>query len=190
MVSFLCVPGHNPLPLQAYDRKLGVSRQSLHAFCENFVCDVALHVVSMHFCRLRFGTVDNHVNMEIQYNTKNFYSACILGVAKFKGVSSQNPSNRKLKSRGKPYSSSRDREINWLRRIYARPKRCFFRRWRKQVMDSEERINKGSLFQREGAQTLKTLVPVLVLHLGADKRGPLLKRRYLLGVARWIRLAR
>ena len=32
----------------------------------------------------------------IQYNTENFYSAGILGVAKFKGASSQNPSNRKL----------------------------------------------------------------------------------------------
>ena len=53
----------------------------------------------------------------IQYNTENFYSAGILGTAKFKGASSQNPSNRKLKSRGKPYSSSRDQEINWLRRI-------------------------------------------------------------------------
>ena len=37
---------------------------------------------------------------------------------------------------------------------------------------------------------LKTLVPVLVSDLGADKRGPLLKRRFLLVVARSIRLAR
>ena len=67
-----------------------------------------------------------HENITIQYNTEKFYSAGILGVAKFKGASSQNPSNRKLKSRGKPYSSSRDREINWLRRIRYRPKRCVF----------------------------------------------------------------
>ena len=40
------------------------------------------------------------------------------------------------------------------------------------------------MFQKEGAQTLKTVVPVFVLHLGADNRGPLLKRRFLLGVVR------
>ena len=62
-------------------------------------------------------SLSNTIQITIQYNTENFYSAGILGVAKFKGASSQNPSNRKLKSRGKSYSSSRDREINWLRRI-------------------------------------------------------------------------
>ena len=50
-----------------------------------------------------------------------------------------------------------------------------FRHCQKQVRDSEERIHGGSLFQREGAQTLKTLVPVLVLHLGADKMGKISK---------------
>ena len=29
-------------------------------------------------------------------------------------------------------------------------------------------IHRGTLFQTEGAQTLKTLVPVLVMHLGAE----------------------
>ena len=52
------------------------------------------------------------IGVVLQYNTENFYSASMLGVAKFKGASSQNPSNRKLNSRGKPYSSSRDWEIN------------------------------------------------------------------------------
>ena len=33
---------------------------------------------------------------------------------------------------------------------------------------------------------LKTLVLVLVLHLAADKRGHLLNRRFLLGVARYM----
>ena len=51
-------------------------------------------------------------------------------------------------------------------------------------------MHRGSLFQRERTQKLKNLVPVLVLPLGADKRGPLLNHRFLLGVARWIRLAR
>ena len=35
-----------------------------------------------------------------------------------------------------------------------------------------------------GIASLKILLSVLVLHLGADKRGPLLNRRFLLGVAR------
>ena len=69
----------------------------------------ALSVGTVHK-RLKSSLIVN--NNTIQYNTENFYSAGILGVAKFKGASSQNPSNRKLKSRGKPYSSSRDREIN------------------------------------------------------------------------------
>ena len=62
----------------------------------------------------------------IQYNNENFYSAGILGVAKFKSASSQKPSNRKLESRGKPYSSSRDPEIDYLKGGYTRPKRCVF----------------------------------------------------------------
>ena len=39
------------------------------------------------------------------------------------------------------------------------------------------------MFQRESAQTLKTLVPVLVLYLGAGKRGAFVEAyRFLLGV--------
>ena len=57
----------------------------------------------------------------IQYNTiqywKLLYIAPVSSRSQVQGASSQNPSNRKLTSRGKPYSSSRDREINWLRRI-------------------------------------------------------------------------
>ena len=48
----------------------------------------------------------------IQYNTENFYSAGILGVAKFKGASSPKPWDRKHMYRGKPYWSSRDQEVN------------------------------------------------------------------------------
>ena len=48
----------------------------------------------------------------------------------------------------------------------------------------------GKFVPERRCTTLKTLVPVFVLDLGADKRGPLLKRRFLLGVTRWIRLAR
>ena len=51
---------------------------------------------------------------------------------------------------------------------YARPKRCIFRRDKNKSAgggDPREQIDKGSSFQREGAQTLKTRVPVLVLHL-------------------------
>ena len=36
-----------------------------------------------------------------------------------------------------------------------------------------ERTNSGRLFQREGAQELKALVPVLVLILGTDRVIPL-----------------
>ena len=64
------------------------------------------------------------------------------------------------------------------------------RHCQKQVRDSEEQIHGESLFQRDGEQVLKTLVSVLVLQLGADKGGPLLNYRFLLGVARWIRLTR
>ena len=39
-------------------------------------------------------------------------------------------------------------------------KRCILRRSRKRVRDLEERIHRGSLFRREGAQALKTLDPV------------------------------
>ena len=65
-----------------------------------------------------------------------------------------------------------------------------FRHCQKQVRDSEERIHMGSSCQRDGAQMPKTLVPVLVVLLGAGKGGPLLNHRFLLGVTRWIRLAR
>ena len=46
-------------------------------------------------------------------------------------------------------------------------------------------IYAGEVCSREKVhKRLKNVVPVLVLHLGADKRGPLLKLRFLLGVTR------
>ena len=65
--------------------------------------------VCLQYNTIQYNTIQYNT---IQYNTENFYSASILGIAKFKGASSQNLANRKLKSGGKPYSSSRDREIN------------------------------------------------------------------------------
>ena len=112
----------------------------------------------------------------------------MLGVAKFKGASSQNPSNRKLKPGGKPYSSSRDREINWLRRIRHRPKGAF--QTLTKTSPGFRRADRQGKFvpERRCTKAENSIVPVLVLHLGADKRGPLLKRRFLLGAARRIRL--
>ena len=84
-------------------------------------------------------------------------------------------------SRGKPYSSSRGSGSQLTKGGYARPKKVRFQTLPKASQGFRRANTQGSLFQREGAQTLKTLVPVLAVHLGADKRGSLLNRRCLFG---------
>ena len=51
----------------------------------------------------------------------------------------------------------------------AKSKRCVFRYFLKVAIEMAERTDSGRLFQRDGAQEIKALAPVLVLTLGTDK---------------------
>ena len=55
----------------------------------------------------------------------------------------------------------------------AKSKRCVLRRLFKVATEVAERTDSRRLFQREGAQELKALAPVLVLILGMDRVIPL-----------------
>ena len=51
----------------------------------------------------------------------------------------------------------------------AKSNKCVFRYFLKAATELAERTDSGRLFQREGAQEWKALVPVLVFTLGTDK---------------------
>ena len=55
----------------------------------------------------------------------------------------------------------------------AKSKRYVLRRLLKVASEVAERTDSGRLFQREGAQELKALAPVLVLILGTNRVIPL-----------------
>ncbi len=57
------------------------------------------------------------------------------------------------------------------------PNRWVLRCFRNIGVESTERIDRGMLFQRTGAQELKARVPVFVFTLGTDRSFCLLERR-------------
>ena len=96
----------------------------------------------------------------------DFYSADIPGEARVSGVTAESV-----------FSSKIDETVLWhqwfvgcasVYRGMTKSKRCVFRCFLKVATEMTEQTDSSRLFQRDGAQELKALAPLLVLTIGTD----------------------